>query len=92
MSEEKNYELMYYSLKRLHESANKAVEELQKHNREIDIENTVLKAKLINADKNVEINKTIVINTLLDQNKMKDDFILEINLLRERINFLELDR
>ncbi len=81
---EKKFEDLYNSLRRLHDSANKAIEELQSKNKILEEEIIILNIKLINAQKNVDINKEIVKNALSEQNKMKDEFISEINMLRSK--------
>lgn len=81
---EKKFEDLYNSLRRLHDSANKAIEELQNKNKMLEEEIIILNAKLINSQKNVDINKEIVKNVLLEQNKIKDNFISEINILRAK--------
>ena len=45
----------------------------------------VMERKLIHAQENVDINKKIVMDSILGQNKMKDEFAIEINLLSAKL-------
>ena len=74
--------LEYLALKRLHESTNLAVIELQEKNMKLMEEITLLREKLINCDKALEINKNIMRNALTEQNFIKDTYSQEIDILK----------
>ena len=84
-----NFEEMYKSLKRLHDSTNEAVISLQKELGKAKDEIILLTAKLINCQKALDINKEIMRGALTDQNKIKDDYSKEISELKIKIKQLE---
>ncbi len=75
----------YRSLEARYNSLMDAVDMLSKQNDVFRAEIETCYAKMENAQKNVDINKTIVINTIMGQNNMKNDFIAEINILKEKL-------
>ena len=74
----------------LHDATNLALEGLQKENELLRMEITILNAKLVNAQQAVDINKTIVINALTEQNKIQIEYGKEIQLLKAKIKELEV--
>jgi len=85
-----NTQSNYDSLRRLHDATNLALEGLQKENELLRMEITILNAKLVNAQQAVDINKTIVINALTEQNKIQIEYGKEIQLLKAKIKELEV--
>lgn len=75
----------YDSLKRLHESSDMMLVDLQEKNRLLLEENTLLLKKLVDCQKALEINKEIMCNALTEQNRIKDEYSNEINILRAKI-------
>jgi hypothetical protein len=78
----------FRALKRLHESANKAITNLVEEKRRLVAENVLLNAKLINCQKALDINKEIMRSALTEQNKTKDEYIAEIQILRNKLKEL----
>lgn len=72
-------------VRRRYNSLAEAALELEKENKILKAEVETCYAKMENAQKNVEINKTIVMNTIMSQNNMKNDFINEINILKAKL-------
>ena len=72
------------TLKLRYNSLAEATLKLQDENRKMQSLLESWKAKLENAQKNVDISKQTVLNLVTSQNKMKDDFVLEINILKEK--------
>lgn len=83
--ENNKYEDMYKKLSHINESANEAIEVLQRKNRELLVEISVLNDKLVNAQRALDINKEIMRNTIISSNLMKDEFVAEINKLKNKI-------
>jgi len=78
----------YDSLQRLHSSANEAIAMLEKRLRELEAENSMLRANIENADKRVMIQKQIVIDNLISTQKEKDKLVEEVMTLRNIIKGL----
>jgi hypothetical protein len=79
----------YRSLKRLHDTTNEAVIELQQKNQELMEENMLLLKKIIDCQKALDINKEIMRNALTLQNQLKDDYSAEIQELKAEIKRLK---
>lgn len=77
------------ALRRLHDSTNLSVEDLQKEVIFLKEEIALRDAKLINCQKALDINKDIMRNALTSNNEMKDAFALEIQELKAKIKELE---
>lgn len=75
----------YRALKRLHESTNEALLELQRKNMELMEENSLLLKKIIDCQNALDINKEIMRNALTMQNEMKDAYTREIQELRAKL-------
>ena len=76
------------SLRRVHEATNEAVEDLEKKYREVLEDNLLMREKLINCQKSLDITKEIMRNALIEQNAIKDSYGREIAELREKIKVL----
>lgn len=86
---DKNYEILYYSLKRLHESANTSIEELNTRINVLQSELALRDEKLINCQRALDINKDIMRNALLEQNRMQEDYGNEIQKLKAELKALQ---
>jgi hypothetical protein len=80
-----NIKNTYDTLKRMHESANKLIEIMKKENEFLKKENEFLKLVNLNANKNVEIQKNIVINSLQSSQEKHDRDYKEICDLKKEI-------
>ena len=78
----------YDALKRLLDSANEAIRGLQKQLQDVVAENIILKANAENADKNVAIQKQIVIDNLRMTQEEKQKLEEEILTLKDIIKSL----
>lgn len=78
----------YSSLRRLHESTNEAVSNLQEQIRLLQNEIALRDAKLINCQNALEINKEIMRNALLEQNRIQEEYGKEIQVLRSQLKSL----
>ena len=81
----------YDALKRLHDSTNEAVRMLEEKLRFALAENAVLHANIGNADKNVSIQKQVVIDNLRMTQEEKDKLVEEIMALRNVIKGLRAE-
>ena len=86
---EQNYEEMYKKLERLHESTHKSVLELQRENCVLQETILLLQQKLINCQSALDINKDIMRNALTRQNELTVTHNEEIQILRDKIKWLE---
>jgi len=75
----------YMSLKRLHDSANKAILQLQAIVEKLTAENDFYKSQLINADQNIVIQKKIVIDNIRQSQVIQENLQNEIIELRRRL-------
>ena len=73
------------SLKLRYNSLAEAAIGLQDENRKMRNLVSMWEQKLENAQKNVDINQAIAKNALTSQNSMKDGFVLEIDILKEKL-------
>ena len=87
---EASFEDKYNSLRRLHESQNEAVVNLQAKQIELLGEITLRDQKLINCQSALDINKTIMQNALTEQNRIQTEYGAEIQELKAKIKELEL--
>ena len=78
---QKNYD----ALKRIHDSVVSAVGKLEAEMEKLRAETAFYKAQLINADKNVGIQKQIVIDQIRQDQQNTDDLVAEIMELRKRL-------
>ena len=78
----------YDALKRLQESTVLAVDTLSSGMKELQSENIFLKTQLQSADKNIGIQKQIVINHINQSQKVHDGLVEEIMDLKETIRLL----
>ena len=78
---QKNYD----ALKRLHDSMVSAVEKMELEMEKLRVETAFYKAQLINADKNVGIQKQIVIDQIRQDQQNTDSLVAEIMELRKRL-------
>ena len=76
------------SLRRVHEATNEAVKDLEKKYREVLEDNLLMRERLINCQKSLDITKEIMRNALIEQNAIKDSYGREIAELREKIKVL----
>lgn len=72
-------------VKRRYNSLAEAALNLQDKNVLLKAEIALCHEKLVNAQKNVDINQEIVRNSLLKFNNMKDSYIAEINELKAKL-------
>lgn len=79
----------YESLKRIHVTANESIEKLQNDIFLLKAENEFLKSLNNNADKNVEIQKMIVINSLQSSQEKHERDYQEILELKNEIKILK---
>lgn len=79
----------YESLKRIHITANESIEKLQNDILLLKVENEFLKSLNTNADKNVEIQKMIVINSLQSSQEKHERDYKEISDLKKEISKLK---
>jgi len=84
-----NFKLEYQRLKALHNSANNAIIQLTKRLNDALSMNEQLKALNKNADKAVEIQKTVVKNNLEQTAKIQNEMAEEIRELKSEINRLK---
>ena len=78
---QKNYD----ALKRLHDSMVSAVGKLEAEMEKLRVETAFYKAQLINADKNVGIQKQIVVDQIRQDQQNTDGLVVEIMELRRRL-------
>lgn len=86
---EQSFEDMYNSLRRLHNSTNTAVDAMQEKIKSLNQELISAQERLIHAQSALDITKTIMQNALNEQNKIKDEYGAEIELLKNKIKDLE---
>lgn len=72
----------YDTLRRLHDTTNRAVVDLQERNRELLEANNLLLQNLMNCQKALDITKENMRNALTIQNQIKDSYSTEIQELR----------
>lgn len=72
-------------VRRRYNSIAEAALELEKQNKVLRAEVEACYAKMENAQSNVDINKKIVMDIVMSQNNMKNDFINEINILKDKL-------
>ena len=77
------------ALKRLHYRANETNDKLVEKINNLNLENQRMHATVENAEKNLLIQKNIVVNTILDSQKKHENDYVEINSLKEKIKLLE---
>ena len=75
----------YRSLEARYNSLVDATTTLEKQNNLFRNEIEVCYAKMENAQKNVDINKKIATDIIMNQNAMKNDFIAEIDILKAKL-------
>ena len=75
----------YRSLEARYNSMTEAAQKLESQNNTFRKEIEVCYAKMENAQKNVDINKTIVANTIESANRKQASYIGEIAELKERL-------
>lgn len=85
MSDESINVIRYRSLEKRYNSIIDAVGMLSEQNELFRSEIETCYAKMENAQKNVDINKKIVMDSILLQNSMKDGFVKEITILKEKL-------
>jgi len=78
---QKNYD----ALKRLHDSMVLAVGKLEVEMEKLRVETAFYKAQLINADKNIGIQKQIVIDQIRQDQETKDNLVNEIIELKKHM-------
>ena len=78
---QKNYD----ALKRIHDSLVSAVGKLEAEMEKLRVETAFYKAQLINADKNVGIQKQIVIDQIRQDQQNTDNLVAEIMELRKQL-------
>ena len=78
---QKNYD----ALKRLHDSMVSAVGKLEAEMEKLRVETAFYKAQLINADKNVGIQKQIVVDQIRQDQENTDNLVAEIMELRRQL-------
>lgn len=88
MNNMENTQNDYDALRRLHDTTNISVDELQKENENLRAEIALRDAKLINCQKALDINKEIMRNALTGNNEMKDAYAIEIQELKAKIKEL----
>jgi len=81
----KEFEDKYNTLKRIYDSLVSAVGKLEVEMEKLRAENAFYKAQLINADKNVGIQKQIVIDQIRQDQQNTDGLVAEIMELRKRL-------
>lgn len=86
---QKSFEDMYNSLRRLHDSSNIAVDVLQEKVKSLNNDLIGAQERLVNAQSALDINKEIMRNALEAQNKIKDEYSAEIELLKAEIKELK---
>lgn len=84
-----NYKEMYEELNRLHNSQNSAVKKMEEKIMSLYEEIKLKDEKLANAQKALDINKEIMRNALLEQNRVQQEYGAEITLLKDKIKDLE---
>jgi len=75
----------YDTLKRIHDSMVVGVQKMEAAMVQLRAETAFYKEQLINADKNISIQKQIVINQIEQDQLTKDNLVAEIMELREKI-------
>ena len=89
MESKRDYKKDYESLKRLHDSANSVIISLQKQMNELQEQLELAMAINASLEKQVNINKGIMHETLTTDNRIKNEQIEEIQRLREVIRELK---
>lgn len=79
----------YEKLERHYNTVVEATQRLELENKKLSSEIALLQAKLESANKDVLINKNIVMQTITIQNEEKESFAEEIRLLKAKIRELE---
>lgn len=87
-----NLQDAYDALKRIHILANETNEKLIIENNLLRAENAYLKSLNGNADKNVEIQKMIVVNSLKSSQEKHERDYQEIMILKEEIRNLKANK
>ena len=75
----------YRSLERRYNSLIEALQMLEEQNKSFRNEVSLSHEKLINAQKNVEINQAIVLKVITESNQDKDSYVGEIAELKSKI-------
>lgn len=75
----------YAYLKKVHNSLCKADENLQLENRQLQDENKLLSAKLINLESALMINKNTLMQVITEMNKLRNEAATEIARLNDVI-------
>jgi len=73
-------------IERRYNSLVEAALNLQDVNENLRAEILICHQKMAEAQINVDINKKIVMDSILGQNRMKDEFAMEIGLLKDKLN------
>lgn len=79
----------YDALRRLHESSNNVVLSLQEKIKKLYEEIQLRDEKLINCQSALDINKEIMRNALMEQNRVQNEYGAEIQELKGKIKQLE---
>jgi len=92
MSDEKTYEEllkenMHY--RKVLEAQKAAIENLEKKYTEAIDRNQFLEQQIVNADRNLGIVKQNMIAAITEQNRVQNEYGLEIRMLRDKIKRLE---
>ena len=82
---QKNYDV----LKRMHDSMILGVQKMEDAMVQLRAETSFYKEQLVNADKNISIQKQIVINQIKQDQINTDSLVVEIIKLKEKIKRLE---
>ena len=85
MTDEEIDTAKYRSLEARYNSIIDAVGMLEDQNELFRAEIETCYEKMENAQSNVDINKSIVMNLITKQNETKDDFVAEINVLKDKL-------
>ena len=89
---QQSFEDMYNSLRRLHASSNVAVDVLQEKVKSLNNDLIGAQERLVNAQSALDITKEIMRNALEAQNKIKDEYGAEIELLKSEIKELRKNK
>jgi len=89
MENKRDYKRDYKSLKRLHDSANSVIISLQHQMNELQEQLKLAMAINVSLEKQININKGIMHETLTTDNRIKNEQINEIQRLREVIKELK---
>jgi hypothetical protein len=86
---EENYKEKYESLNRLHISTNESVIKLQDENSKSKDQIILLNEKLANCQKALDINKEIMRNALIEQNRIQTEYGKDIQDLKMKLKQYE---